>query len=99
MATCKRQVEARGHLVSDYSYSFVDFALSGCITSWAETTEEGKSVCLYVRERNRKRRMTGDATTPMKISYAMNTFRLSAYYREQVVGKCLYKLQIKNMLI
>ena len=40
MAPCKRQVKARRHLVCDYCHSFVDFALSGCTKSWAETMEE-----------------------------------------------------------
>ena len=40
MAPCKRQVNARGHLVCDHCHSFVDFALSGCSKSWAETMEE-----------------------------------------------------------
>ena len=40
MAPCKRQVKARRHLVCDNCHSFVDFALSGCTKSWAETLEE-----------------------------------------------------------
>ena len=40
MAPCKRQVKARRHSVCDYCHSFVDFALSGCTKSWAETMEE-----------------------------------------------------------
>ena len=40
MAPCKRQVKARRHLACDHFHSFVDFALSGCITSWAETMED-----------------------------------------------------------
>ena len=40
MAPCKRQVKARRHLVCDHCHSFVDFALSGCTKSWAETMEE-----------------------------------------------------------
>ena len=40
MAPCKRQVKARRHLVCDYCHSFVDFALSRCTKSWAETMEE-----------------------------------------------------------
>ena len=40
MAPCKQQVKARRHLVCDYCHSFVDFALSGCTKSWAETMEE-----------------------------------------------------------
>ncbi len=41
MAPCKRQVKAKRHLVCDHCHSWVDFALSGCGKSWAETMEEG----------------------------------------------------------
>ena len=41
MALCKRHVKARRHLLCDHFDTFVDFALSGCVKSWAETMEEG----------------------------------------------------------
>jgi len=40
MAPCKRQVKAGRHLVCEHFHSFVEFALSGCVKSLAETTEE-----------------------------------------------------------
>ena len=40
MVPCKRQVKARRHLVCDFFHSFVDFSLSGCVESWADTMEE-----------------------------------------------------------
>ena len=41
MAPCKRQVKARRHLLCNHCHSLVDFAVSGCVKTWSETTEEG----------------------------------------------------------
>ena len=41
MASCKRQVKARRHLVCNHCHSLVDFAVSGCEKSCSETTKEG----------------------------------------------------------
>ena len=41
MAPGKRQVKERRHLVCNHCHSLVDFAVSGCGQTWAETTEEG----------------------------------------------------------